>query len=162
MKIAVITGASSGMGRDFAKKIESDFTLDEIWLIARRKERLLELSKELKTNTRILSYDLTDKVAIEEYKSLLSETKPDVELLVNAAGFGVFGAFEKNDEKQSEIILLNDKALVDVTYTTLPYMKSGSSIINLGSNSSWQPVPYIAVYGASKAFVLSFSRALSM
>ena len=162
MKIAVITGASSGMGRDFAKKIESDFTLDEIWLIARRKERLLELSKELKTKTRILSYDLTDKVAIEEYKSLLSETKPDVELLVNAAGFGVFGAFEKNDEKQSEIILLNDKALVDVTYTTLPYMKSGSSIINLGSNSSWQPVPYIAVYGASKAFVLSFSRALSM
>ena len=162
MKIAVITGASSGMGRDFAKKIENDFTLDEIWLIARRKERLLELSKELKTKTRILSYDLTDKVAIEEYKSLLSETKPDVELLVNAAGFGVFGAFEKNDEKQSEIILLNDKALVDITYTTLPYMKSGSSIINLGSNSSWQPVPYIAVYGASKAFVLSFSRALSM
>ena len=162
MKIAVITGASSGMGRDFAKKIENDFTLDEIWLIARRKERLLELSKELKTKTRILSYDLTDKVAIEEYKSLLSETKPDVELLVNAAGFGVFGAFEKNDEKQSEIILLNDKALVDVTYTTLPYMKTGSSIINLGSNSSWQPVPYIAVYGASKAFVLSFSRALWM
>ena len=162
MKIAVITGASSGMGRDFAKKIESDFTLDEIWLIARRKERLLELSKELKTNTRILSYDLTDKVAIEEYKSLLSETKPDVELLVNAAGFGVFGAFEKNDEKQSEIILLNDKALVDITYPSLPYMKSGSSIINIGSNSSWQPVPYIAVYGASKAFVLSFSRALSM
>ena len=162
MKIAVITGASSGMGRDFAKKIENDFTLDEIWLIARRKERLLELSKELKTKTRILSYDLTDKVAIEEYKSLLSETKPDVELLVNAAGFGVFGGFEKNDEKQSEIILLNNQSLVHVTYTTLPYMKSGSSIINLGSNSSWQPVPYIAVYGASKAFVLSFSRALSM
>ena len=97
MKIAVITGASSGMGRDFAKKIESDFTLDEIWLIARREDRLKELSSELKTNTRILSIDLTTREAIEEYKTLLSETKPDVEILVNAAGFGVFGAFEKND-----------------------------------------------------------------
>lgn len=162
MKIAVITGASSGMGRDFAKKIDSDFTLDEIWLIARREDRLKELSEELKTKTRILSIDLTVKEAFDEYKSLLRETKPEVEVLVNAAGFGVFGAFEKNDEKQSEIILLNDKALVDVTYTTLPYMKTGSSIINLGSNSSWQPVPYIAVYGASKAFVLNFSRALWM
>ena len=95
MKIAVITGASSGMGRDFAKKIDSDFTLDEIWLIARREDRLRELSKELKTKTRILSIDLTVKEAFDEYKSLLSETKPEVEVLVNAAGFGVFGAFEK-------------------------------------------------------------------
>ena len=162
MKIAVITGSSSGMGRDFAIKIDKEYTLDEIWLIARREERLKELGKELKTKARILSYDLSSPSSIEEYKALLNETKPEVEILVNAAGFGVFGAFEKSGEKQSDIVVLNDKALVDVTYTTLPYLKSGSSIVNLGSNSSWQPVPYIAVYGASKAFVLSFSRALSM
>ena len=162
MKIAVITGASSGMGRDFAKKIDDDYKLDEIWLIARREDRLKELEKELKTKARILSCDLTERDSIKAYKSLLEEVKPEVEVLVNAAGFGVFGAFEKNDAKQSEIILLNDKALIDVTYVTLPYMKEGSALINLGSNSSWQPVPYIAVYGASKAFVLSFSRALSM
>ena len=115
MKIAVITGASSGMGRDFAKKIQKDFTLDEIWLIARREDRLKELSEELGTKTRILSYDLTKKEAIDAYKKELMETKPEVEILCNAAGFGVFGAFEKNDENQSEIVVLNDKALVDVT-----------------------------------------------
>ena len=162
MKIAVITGSSSGMGRDFAIKIDKEYNLDEIWLIARREERLKELGKELKTKARILSYDLSSPSSIEEYKALLNETKPEVEILVNAAGFGVFGAFEKSGERQSDIVVLNDKALVDVTYTTLPYLQSGSSIVNLGSNSSWQPVPYIAVYGASKAFVLSFSRALSM
>lgn len=162
MKVAVITGASSGMGRDFARKIDTDYKLDQIWLIARRMDKLNELSQELHTETRIISLDLTKVESIEEYKSILDKEKPEVELLVNAAGFGVFGAFEKNTQNQSDIVLLNDKALLDITYSTLPFMNKGSAIINLGSNSSWQPVPYIAVYGASKAFVLSFSRALSM
>lgn len=160
MRIAVVTGASSGMGRDFAKAIDSRYDLDEIWLIARRKDRLDGLGKELSASSRSIPLDLTEKESIEHLRALLLQEKPEIEVLVNAAGFGVFGAFADNQAEQSDIVTLNSKALVDVTYECLKYMRKGSSIINLGSNSSWQPVPYMAVYGASKAFVLSFSRAL--
>ena len=81
--------------------------------------------------------------------------------MVNAAGFGLFGAYTEMDmEKQLEIIDLNDRALTGMTYITLPYMPDGAQIYNMGSMSSFQPVPYINVYGASKAYVLSFSKAL--
>ena len=162
MKIAIVTGASSGMGRDFARYLDSFLGLDEIWVVARRRERLEELEKEIKTKVRILPFDITAEESIKTIEKNLEEEKPNVEYLVNAAGFGIFGAFTKNDRNQSNIVTLNDKALVDVTYTVLPYMGEGSAIINLGSNSSWQPVPYMAVYGAAKACVRSFSRALAM
>ncbi|MGN1164744.1 MAG: SDR family NAD(P)-dependent oxidoreductase [Candidatus Ornithospirochaeta sp.] len=161
MKIALVTGASSGMGRDFARILDT-YGLDEIWVAARREERLVELKKELKTKVIVLPMDITKKESIDFLKEKLEKEKADVKYLVNAAGFGVFGEFTENDAAQSEMVTLNSKALVDVTYTALPFMKEGSGIINLGSNSSWQPVPYMAVYGATKAFVLSFSRALAM
>lgn len=163
MDIAIITGASSGMGRDFVSAVDRDYKLDEIWVIARREERLKELEGSVKARIKALPMDLSKESSISEIKSLLGEQKPSVKVLVNAAGYGVFGAFTENKlDETTGIVDLNDKALVAMTYIVLPYMKEGSAIINLGSNSSWQPVPYMAVYGASKAFVLSFSRALSM
>ncbi len=163
MKIAVVTGASSGMGWDFAIAIDKEYELDEIWVIARRKERLEELSGICRASVRPLALDLLDKDSYSVYSELLDELKPEVRLLVNAAGFGLFGTFTDMDMmKQLEIIELNDKALTAMTYMTLPYMNPGSHIINLASNSSWQPVPYMNVYGPSKAYVMSFSRALGM
>lgn len=163
MRIAVVTGASSGMGREFVYALDKEYQLDEIWVIARRKDRLLELQAECKSVIRPIVLDLLNRKSFDHYQQLLEEYKPKIQLLVNAAGFGLFGAFTSMElEKQLDSIALNDQALTAMCYHSIPYMKQGSSIINLASNSSWQPVPYINVYGASKAYVMSFSRALGV
>lgn len=161
-RIAVITGASSGMGREFVLALDRQEEFDELWLIARRRNKLEELNAETRAPVRAIALDLGVQTEINTYKELLEAEKPDVRVLVNAAGFGKFKAFtDLTLEEQLAMIDLNDKALVSMTYLTLPYMKEGSCIYQLGSLSSFQPVPYINVYGASKAFVLSFSRALN-
>ena len=161
MKIAVITGASSGMGREFVKVIDKAFDLDELWVIARRAERLESLKSECRTPVRALGWDLSAPENQHAYKALLEAEKPEIRILVNAAGYGLFGAAEDLDvENQLGIVALNDTALSAICLYSLPYMQSGDAIVNLGSNSSWQPVPYMTVYAASKAYVLSFSRAL--
>jgi short-subunit dehydrogenase len=161
MKIAVITGASSGMGREFAKAVDKAFGLDELWVIARRAERLESLRQECRTPVRALCWDLSAPENQHAYKALLEEEKPEIKVLVNAAGYGLFGAAGDLDvENQLGIVALNDTALSAICLYSLPYMQSGDAIVNLGSNSSWQPVPYMTVYAASKAYVLSFSRAL--
>ncbi len=162
MKIAMVTGASSGMGREFVVALDRSEQFDEIWAIARRSDRLEELKDSVKAVLRPIPMDLTDKSNILVLKALLEKEKPTIAVLVNAAGFGKFIPFENASlEEQLDIVELNDKALTAVTYIVLPYMKEGSVIYNLGSMSSFQPVPYMTVYGASKAFVLSFSRALN-
>ncbi len=162
MKIAIITGASSGMGREFVKQLCSKESYDEVWVIARRRERLEELQGSVSCKVRAVPLDLTKQEAFEEYKRLLEKEKPVVKTLVNASGYGKFEAFTKLGLKeQLDMIDLNDKALVAVTYLTMPYLSKGSEVYQIGSLSSFQPVPYIAVYGATKAFVLSFTRAVN-
>ncbi|MBR5125104.1 MAG: SDR family NAD(P)-dependent oxidoreductase, partial [Clostridia bacterium] len=159
---AVITGASSGMGREFALRIDGEESFDEIWLIARRTDRLEEIARVCKNPARAISMDLTKSEAWDEYKRMLESENADVRVLVNAAGFGKFKAFtELTLEEQLDMIDLNNKALVSMTYVTLPYMTGGASIYQIASRAAFQPVPYMNVYGASKAFVLSFSRALN-
>ena len=161
-KIAVITGASSGMGRDFVRMIDKIEDCEEIWVIARRKEKLEEIESTTGKLIRAVELDLSVNESIEQYGKLLDEEKPEVCALVNAAGFGKFGKFEDIPlEEQMNMIDLNCKALMAITYLTLPYMPEGSRVYQLGSLSAFQPVPYIATYGATKAFVLSFSRALN-
>ena len=163
MKIAVITGASSGMGREFVKQLDAQNAFDEIWVIARRKDRLESLAAEVKAPIRPICLDLSEKESYDEYAALLAAEKPDVAILVNGSGFGRFGAFEDITlEDQLSMVDLNDKALVAMTYLTLPYMKEGGQIYQIDSLSSFQPVPYINVYAATKAFVLSFSRSLNV
>lgn len=160
-KIAVITGASSGMGREFVYAIDKDMELDELWVIARREDRLVELQSQVRAKIRPVVLDFLDRSSLDRFKELLENENPTVKVLVNAAGFGLFGTYTEMDmEKQLEIIDLNDRALTGMTYITLPYMPDGAQIYNMGSMSSFQPVPYINVYGASKAYVLSFSKAL--
>jgi len=163
MKIAVITGASSGMGREFVYHIDKNYCLDEIWVVARREDRLNQLKDECKTPIRTLPLDLLKDDSFHTYQTMLEEFRPEIQFLVNAAGFGLFGTFADMDlDTQLDSIRLNANALTAFCHISIPYMPKSSHIINLASNSSWQPVPYINVYGATKAYVMSFSRALGV
>lgn len=162
MKIAIVTGASSGIGKEFVNQIEkSEDALDEIWVIARRKERLLELQKQLKTRLRIISGDLLQIEFLRELQDKLRQIKPEIQILVNAAGFGKIGKVEELAcEEQLEMIDLNCNALTHMCKLCIPFMKSGSRIINLASAAAFCPQPSFSVYAASKSYVLSFSRSL--
>ncbi len=162
MTIAIVTGASSGMGKEFVLQLPQYVTVDEIWVIARRESALESLKQESAVPVRPIPLDLCKEESFAEFAKLLEAEKPDVKLLVNAAGFGKFGSFEKvSIEDDCRMIDLNCKALVAMTRITLPYMHSGSHILQLDSLSAFQPVPYITTYGATKALVLSYSRAMN-
>lgn len=165
MKIAIVTGASSGMGREFAKQISRLYTgLDEIWVIARRRDRLTQLQEESMYPLRTLDGDITDEKFLEEFSYLLQTTKPNVRMLVNAAGVGSNGRVEEqahqNEELQPAMVRLNCESLLRITQCVLPYLSEKSRILNLASASAFCPQPGFAVYAATKSFVLSFSRAL--
>ena len=160
MKIAIVTGASSGMGREFVLQLSGYVQVDEIWVIARRADALENLKGEVSVPVRPISMDLLDMESFTAFQSLLQEEKPNIKLLVNAAGFGKFGAYHKVSlADDARMIDLNCKALVLMTRLCLPYMASGSHILQLDSLSAFQPVPYIATYAATKSFVLSYTRA---
>ncbi len=160
-KIAIITGASSGMGRELALQLPAWEQFEEIWVIARRAERLQELSEILPCPVRPISLDLTDSEALQHFSDMLEMAKPKIGLLANIAGFGKFGRYDQIPlEESMKMIDLNCKALVAMTDIALPYMHEGSKILNLASLSSFQPVPYLNTYASTKAFVLSYSRSL--
>lgn len=165
MKIAIVTGASTGMGREFVKQIwKENSEMEEIWAIARREEKLKTLQAELGcSRVKVFSLDLTHEEDLERYREQLAKKKPEVCLLINSAGYGKIGTFEEvGYEHNRGMIRTNCQALVDVTYLTIPYMKAGCQIMNLASSAAFLPQPEFAVYAASKSFVLSFSRALRM
>ena len=163
MKIAVVTGASSGMGKEFAYQIDRKYgKLDEIWLIARRKERLMELEKELHMPARVFAMDMTDDSVMKAFADCLKVYYPDIKLLVNCAGYGKIGRFDEIDiYEQTGMIDLNCKALTLFTGICLPYVSTHSRIINAASAAAFSPQPGFNVYAATKAYVLSFSRALN-
>ena len=173
MNIAVITGASSGMGKEFVKRLfdEKDEVFgapfDEIWMIARSEDKLSALKESLgNTRTRVLPLDLTDTASIDTLSTLLSVEKPAIRLLINCAGMGKSGKFsEQSTSDTHNAIALNCDALSCVTRTCLPYMtglsgKRSGTIINIASSAGFLPQPGFAVYAASKSYVISFSRAL--
>lgn len=162
-RIAIVTGASSGMGREFVRQIDRHTkTLDEIWVIARRKDRLQALQSEItNVSVRILEMNLCQEADLNGLADLLEEETPSVRILVNAAGVGRAGCFNEITRKEAEqMVDVNDKALVSVTHIVLPYMTRPGNIIQMASASAFLPQKEFAVYAASKAFVLSFSRAL--
>ena len=165
MNIAIVTGASSGMGRYFSVMLPHFFTdLDEIWIIARRRSRLLKLKEKISIPVKVIPGDLLDNLTYEELSNNLKESKCTVKVLVNCAGYGKSGDFKDislDDNKvQSEMVQLNCTSLTRMTEVCIPYLSSGSRIINLASSAAFCPQPHFAVYAASKAYVLSFSRAL--
>ena len=162
MKIAIITGASSGMGKEFVKQFSQYVTVDEVWVIARREQQLKDLQTICPVAVHPIPLDLCAQESFDTLASLLEKEQPDVKLLVNASGFGKFGRFEKIPlADELRMIDLNCKALVAMTRLVLPYMHAGSHILQLDSLSAFQPVPFITTYGATKSFVLSYSRAMN-
>lgn len=158
--IAVITGASSGMGREFVRQLDGKF--DEIWGIALEKDGLEKVKEEIKTPFRVCAFDLTKDESFDEYTAMLKAEDVVIDLLVNASGFGKFGRYDEIDVHASaNMVDLNCKALLKMTELSLPYMQKGSKIANISSVAGFQPIPYIATYGATKAFVISYSRALN-
>jgi len=162
MNIAIVTGASSGMGREFVLQLSQYVRVDEIWAIARRESALEALKAEVKIPVRPIVLDLLENASFDAFAKLLETEKPNIKLLVNAAGFGKFGAYHKVSlEDDCRMIDLNCKALLVMTRLCIPYMERGSHILQLDSLSAFQPVPYITTYGATKAFVLSYCRSMN-
>lgn len=163
MKIALVTGASSGMGREMILQISDRFGgIDEIWAVARRNERLLELEKELTVPLRRFAVDLQEEEGLEVLRAALEKEKPSVKFLVNAAGYGKIGKVGSVDlGQETGMVTLNCQALCAVTHIVLPYMAKNSRIIQFASAASFLPQPGFAIYAATKSFVLSYSRALN-
>ncbi len=167
--IAIVTGASSGMGMEFIRQIAGKYdNLDEIWAIARRADKLSKLSLEIaielqKAESEVICMpvDLLDRAQRESIKRALEEDKPEVMLLVNAAGIGFSGSFEELDRSEAvDMVELNCVALTCLTHMCLPYMHEGARIIQFASAAAFMPQPGFAVYAATKSYVLSLSRAL--
>ena len=162
MKIAVVTGASSGFGRIFVSELQKCCkTLDEIWVVARRKERLMELAEKASIPIRVFGADLSKKNWDREFAEALKSENPTVRILINCAGYGKTGhCRELGVDEQLGMIDVNCRALTKMTLLCLPYLGSHGRIIQVSSAAAFAPQPGFAVYAASKAYVLSFSRAL--
>lgn len=163
MKIVLITGASSGMGAEFARQLDSEISgVDEFWLVARRKERMEELREELKHPVRIFAEDVRNQSFYESLERQLKEQNADVKMLVNCAGYGIVGnVAERSKEELLGMIDVNCKALTAVTSLCLSYMKRNARILQMASSATYLPQPKFAVYAATKSYVLSYSRALA-
>lgn len=168
MRIAIITGASSGIGESFLNVVTKE-DYDRIWIVARRADRLEALAGKFgKEKVIPVVADLLDKDSIKTISDKLEAEKPTVELLINCAGMGKRGTVEGNTLKDLDnMVELNCNALTTVTKICLPYMivqgrtfKTGPRILNISSSAAFLPQPGFSVYAASKAYVESFSRAL--
>ena len=160
-KVGIITGASSGLGRAYAKHIDKVMDLDELGLIARREERLVTLADSLACDCRILALDLTERGSIDMLQQALEEEKPWISILVCAAGFGKFGGAEDMTARETEdMIALNCRAAVEVTRVCIPYLHRGSRVLEVASCAAFQPLPGMNLYAATKAFLLHYTQAL--
>ncbi len=165
-KTALVTGASAGLGTELSRLFAADG--HDVVLVARRREKLDALAADLESNHAVravvLAEDLTDPAAPARIASELTKRGIAVEFLVNNAGFGTTGAFvELDPARELAMVEVNVTAVVHLTRLLLPPMvarKSGR-VLNIGSTAGFQPGPFMACYYASKAFVNSFTEALS-
>ena len=165
MLTALITGASGGIGKCFAQKLAAKNT--NLIIVARSEDKLNALAQELqqqyKINVEVIVKDLTEASAAREVFDATQAKGLTVDLLINNAGFGDYGEFVQTDcDRQIQMIQLNNIAVVALTHKFLPQMRErgSGSIINVSSIAAYQPLPYVSVYAATKAFVRSFSEAL--
>ncbi|MFE0461302.1 SDR family NAD(P)-dependent oxidoreductase [Kitasatospora sp. NPDC058965] len=164
-RTALITGASSGLGAEFARQLAARG--HDLVLVARSADRLEQLAAELRTGhgveAHVLVQDLAEPDAAGRIGAELTARRLEVDLLVNNAGFGTCGRFEElSAAREREELLVNVVAPVDLAHQVLPGMlaRGRGAVVNVASSAAYQPTPYFAVYGASKTFVLNFSLAL--
>ncbi len=162
MKIAIVTGASSGLGKEYALQLSENFPeVEEVWLIARRKALLDELGEKLAIPAVSVPLDLTSQADIEALSRKLGDEKPQVAALVNCAGCGYLANVADTDpELLTRMTDLNMRAMTLVTRAALPYMPEGSHIVNVSSIASFCPNARMTVYSSTKAYVSSFSLGL--
>jgi len=164
---ALITGASSGIGRAFAQTLARRGM--SVVLVARSEERLRALATELSqrygVRAEVIPADLSQEGAIRQIQGEVKLRGLTIDLLVNNAGFATNGYFETlSPERDHDQVMVDVTSVVDLTHAFVPALlerPSGAAIINVASTAGFQPLPYMVVYGASKAFVLSFSQALA-
>ena len=164
MKIAIVTGASAGLGREIVRQIEAVFPeIEQYWLIARRQNRLKELAASLpEGRAECLPLDLCDPMSFITLQEKLAAEQPEVALLVNNAGCGYLGSIgEVETSTQTRMIDLNLRALTAVTNITVPFMVPGSRILNVSSIAAFCPTPRMTVYSASKSYVSAFTIGLA-
>lgn len=162
-RIAIVTGASSGFGREFVRLLVKDDTIDEVWAVARNKERLQKLVTEFGDKIRTYSVDLADGEALNEFGDKIKAANGTICYLVNNAGYAKFCAYDDLSVEDSlNMIALNCNAVVALGLFCIPFMERGSHIINVASQASFQPLPYLNLYSASKAFVRNYSRSLNV
>lgn len=183
--IAIVTGATSGIGREFVRQLDGEYygRIDEFWAIGRNTERLAELASSTYARVRPFALDLTQQAALDELRAALTEeasrlaaegSELRVGWLVNSAGFGRFGAFGgvgagTDDSEAScdaagvdtQMVRLNCLALTEMCEMALAYMGPGSRIVNMASVAAYLPISPMATYAASKRFVLDVTRALN-
>lgn len=161
-KIAIITGASGGIGKEFTKLMLQE-EIDEIWAIARNEKKLTALKNELGDKIVTISKDLSKTTELLSIREMLEEQKPLIAYLINNAGIAKMGSFEEFSVEEVEATISMNCNLIAVLCTIcIPYMRKGSRILNISSASSFQPLPYLNLYAASKAFERSYSRALNV
>ncbi|WP_270597534.1 SDR family NAD(P)-dependent oxidoreductase [Anaerococcus vaginalis] len=158
--IAIITGASSGIGYEFARQIDKK-NYEEIWLIGRRAERLNDLSENLQTRARIFALDLCEEKSFETLKKELEISNKKIGLLINSAGMGENYYFKNTSfYDDMKTLDLNIKALTAMTKISLNFFQKDGIILNIASSAAFIPQAKFALYAASKSYVLSFSRAV--
>lgn len=163
MNIAIITGASAGLGKVFFEKATERYQeLDEIWIIARREDRLKELAaKYPDRNIRVLPLDLSLPQSFEMLDNVLSEQKPNIKVLINNAGFDRPGLFRNMKYKDIySLINVNVMGMTMISRCCHPYMSNGSYEIIVGSVGAFVPLPWRAVYGATKTYGRFLARAI--
>ncbi len=161
-KIAIITGATGGIGQEFVKQIIKEKP-DEIWAVARNEKKLKELREQFGETVRPVFVDLSDSGQLKKLELLLAEETPQIQYLINNAGLAKMGSYQEfSDEEIIKTVDVNCKAPVLLCRMCIPYMSNGSRILNISSASAFQPNPYINLYAATKAFERSYSRALNV
>lgn len=171
-QIAIITGASSGIGEEFTRQVCAKYDYDQIWIIARREDKLRLLADQLnaekgKELVRPVVMDIAGKAGVENLKAFIEKESQDqgeleIGLLINNAGFGTYGPFaETSIKRQMDMIELNCTTVTGICGIALQYLKAGSVVINTASLAAFLPLGNFAVYGATKSYVLSFSVALA-
>lgn len=160
MAVAIVTGASSGLGAEFCRALD-DRGLDSIWVIARRADRLEALAEELDTPVHIIAADLSRYEGVDRVLSMISAERPEISFLINCAGFGRFGdSWEIPSDDTRGMVAVNASALADITNSCIPLMRSGSAVIEVCSASAYLPLEGLNVYAATKAFVHAYCEGL--
>ena len=161
-KTAIVTGASSGLGKEFVRLLVCDEKFDEIYVLSRNEEKLNNLKAEFGEKIKPYIIDLSDIEKIKNFGRFIEEQNVEIKLLINNAGFAKFCSYDEISLDESiNMINLNISGVVAMGLVCIPFMEKCSHIINISSQAAFQPVPYQNIYSSTKSFVKNYSQALN-